>query len=78
MPFGGLQLQMLRRISQIYDVKFSDNSGKAIIASMAGSMIPATSGIGAASMLKTRAGLRNARGRLCDADAFSRSHLRNR
>ena len=50
---GGLQLQMLRRISQIYDVKFSDNSGKAIIASTAGSIIPATSGIGAASMLKT-------------------------
>jgi len=50
---GGLQLQMLRRISQIYDIKFSENSGKAIIASLAGSMIPATSGIGAASMLKT-------------------------
>ena len=50
---GGLQLQMLRRLSQIYDVPFSDNSGKAVIASLAGAMIPATSGIGAASMLKT-------------------------
>ncbi len=50
---GGLQLQMLRRISQIYDIGFSENSGKALIASLAGSMIPATSGIGAASMLKT-------------------------
>lgn len=49
---GGLQIQMLRRISQIYDVKFSENSGKAIIASLAGSLIPATSGIGAASLLK--------------------------
>jgi len=49
---GGLQLQMLRRISQIYDVAFSENSGKALIASTAGSMIPATSGIGAASVLK--------------------------
>jgi uncharacterized protein (DUF697 family) len=49
---GGLQLQMLRRISQLYDVAFSENSGKALIASVAGSMIPATSGIGAASMLK--------------------------
>jgi uncharacterized protein (DUF697 family) len=49
---GGLQLQMLRRISQIYDVSFSKNSGKALIASTAGSMIPATSGIGAASVLK--------------------------
>jgi uncharacterized protein (DUF697 family) len=50
---GGLQLQMLRRLSQIYDKPFSDNSGKAVIASLAGSMIPATSGIGAASVLKT-------------------------
>jgi uncharacterized protein (DUF697 family) len=49
---GGLQLQMLRRLSQIYDVPFSDNRGKALIASLAGAMIPATSGIGAASVLK--------------------------
>jgi uncharacterized protein (DUF697 family) len=49
---GGLQLQMLRRLSQIYEVAFSENSGKALIASTAGSMIPATSGIGAASVLK--------------------------
>jgi uncharacterized protein (DUF697 family) len=49
---GGLQLQMLRRLSQIYDVSFSENTGKALIASLAGSMIPATSGIGAASVLK--------------------------
>jgi len=49
---GGLQIQMLRRISQIYDVAFSENRGKALIASIAGSMIPATSGIGAASVLK--------------------------
>jgi uncharacterized protein (DUF697 family) len=49
---GGLQLQMLRRLSQIYDVPFSENRGKALIASLAGSMIPATSGIGAASALK--------------------------
>jgi uncharacterized protein (DUF697 family) len=49
---GGLQIQMLRRISQIYGVPFSENRGKALIASLAGSMIPATSGIGAASMLK--------------------------
>jgi uncharacterized protein (DUF697 family) len=49
---GGLQIQLLRRLSQIYDVPFSDNRGKALIASLAGSMIPATSGIGAASALK--------------------------
>jgi uncharacterized protein (DUF697 family) len=49
---AGLQVQMLRRLSQIYDVPFSENSGKAVIAALAGTMIPATSGIGAASLLK--------------------------
>jgi uncharacterized protein (DUF697 family) len=49
---GGLQLQMLRRLSQIYDIPFSENSGKALIASLAGAMIPASSGVGAASVLK--------------------------
>ena len=43
---------MLRRLSQIYDVDFSENRGKALIAALAGSMIPATSGMGAASALK--------------------------
>ena len=50
---GGLQIQMVRRVSQIYDVEFSENRGKALIASLVGSLIPATSGVGAASMLKT-------------------------
>jgi uncharacterized protein (DUF697 family) len=49
---GGVQVQMLRRISQIYDVPFHDNRGKALVAAIAGSMIPATSGIGAASAVK--------------------------
>jgi uncharacterized protein (DUF697 family) len=49
---GGLQVQMLRRLSQIYDVEFSENRGKSLIAALAGSMIPATSGMGAASALK--------------------------
>ena len=50
---GGLQLQLLRRLSQIYGVPFAENRGKALIASLAGAMIPATSGIGAASLLKS-------------------------
>ncbi len=50
---GGLQLQLLRRLSQIYGVPFSENRGKALLASLAGAMIPATSGIGAASLLKS-------------------------
>ncbi len=49
---GGIQLQMLRRLSQIYNVPFSENGGKAFLASLAGTAIPASSGIGAASVLK--------------------------
>jgi uncharacterized protein (DUF697 family) len=49
---GGLQLQMLRRISQIYGVPFFENRGKALLASLAGALIPASSGMGAASALK--------------------------
>ena len=49
---GGVQLQMLRRLSQIYDVPFSANRGKALLASLAGAAVPATSAFGAASALK--------------------------
>jgi uncharacterized membrane protein HdeD (DUF308 family)/uncharacterized protein (DUF697 family) len=50
---GGLQLQMLRRLSQIYGVPFAVNRGKAVIASLAGSLIPATSVVGTFSMVKS-------------------------
>ena len=50
---GSVQVLMLRRISQIYGVPFSANRGKALIASLAGSMIPASSGMGAASITKS-------------------------
>jgi uncharacterized protein (DUF697 family) len=36
----------------MYNVEFSENRGKALIAALAGTMIPATSGMGAASALK--------------------------
>ena len=39
---GGVQLQMLRRLSEIYGVPFSENRGKSIIASLAGAVIPAS------------------------------------
>ena len=50
---GSVQVLMLRRISQIYGVPFSANRGKALIASLAGSVIPASSGLGAASITKS-------------------------
>lgn len=58
MPFvdavavGGVQIQMLRRLSQVFDVPFPENRGKAFIATLLGSTIPASSGIGAASLMK--------------------------
>lgn len=58
MPFldlavvGGMQIEMIRRIAKIYGVPFSETRGKALLASIAGAMIPGSSGIGVASMVK--------------------------
>jgi uncharacterized protein (DUF697 family) len=49
---GGVQIAMLRRLSHIYNVPFSKNLGRALIAGIAGAMIPASSVIGAASVVK--------------------------
>jgi uncharacterized protein (DUF697 family) len=49
---GGVQVQMLRKLSEIYGVPFSENLGKSVIASLAGSLIPASSGLGIASAMK--------------------------
>jgi len=53
---GGLQLQMLRRISEVYGIPFSSNRGKSIIASLAGALIPAstatTTAMGVGSLMK--------------------------
>jgi uncharacterized protein (DUF697 family) len=58
---GGVQLQMLRRLSEIYGVPFSDNRGKSIIASLAGSVLPAstatTTAMGVSSVLKSIPGV---------------------
>jgi len=50
---AGLQIQMLRRLSQVYDIPFSRHRGKALLAGFAGTMIPASTGIGMASMIKS-------------------------
>jgi uncharacterized protein (DUF697 family) len=39
---GGVQLQMLRKLSEIYGVPFTDNRGKSVIASLAGAIISAS------------------------------------
>ena len=49
---GGVQMQMLRRILAVYEIPFSENLGKAFIASTVGSLVPASSVVGAASVIK--------------------------
>lgn len=49
---AAVQLQMLRRLAEIYEVRFSENLGKSVLASLAGTIVPATSGIGLASVAK--------------------------
>jgi uncharacterized protein (DUF697 family) len=49
---GALQLQMLHRLSQIYNVPFAENRGKALITALMGTAIPTSSGLGAAEVLK--------------------------
>jgi uncharacterized protein (DUF697 family) len=38
---GALQLQMLRRLAEIYDIPFSEHLGKSVLASTISSIIPA-------------------------------------
>lgn len=57
---AGLQIQMLRRLSEIYDVPFSENRGKSIVASIVGSIVPASTTattVGLASALKSFPGV---------------------
>ena len=58
---GGVQVQMLRRLSEIYGVPFSENRGKSIIASLAGALIPASgatsTAMGVGSLLKGLPGI---------------------
>lgn len=49
---GGVQLQMLRRLAEIYGVPFSENIGKSVIASLAGAIIPKTIAYTAGSLAK--------------------------
>jgi uncharacterized protein (DUF697 family) len=58
---GGVQLQMLRRLSEIYGVPFSENMGKSVLASLAGAVIPAstatTTAMGIGSVAKGMPGI---------------------
>ena len=54
---GGVQLYMLRKLSEIYDVPFSENRGKAVLSSLIGAIVPATTASAAASFFKFVPGL---------------------
>jgi uncharacterized protein (DUF697 family) len=58
---GGVQIQMLRKLSEVYGVPFSENMGKSVLAGLAGSLIPAstatTTAMGVGSMLKGLPGI---------------------
>jgi uncharacterized protein (DUF697 family) len=49
---GGIQLQMLRKLTEIYGVPFSENMGKSVIASTIASILPVPAAAGLASALK--------------------------
>jgi uncharacterized protein (DUF697 family) len=51
---GGVQFYMLRRLSEIYGVPFTDNRGKSILASVAGAVIPASA---STSVMKSLPGI---------------------
>src|SRR5262245_28385989 len=65
---GGVQLHMLRRLSEIYGVPFSENRGKSVLASVAGAVIPAstatTTAMGVGSFMKGLPGIGTAIGAL--------------
>ena len=48
----GVQLHMLRRLSEIYGVPFSENRGKSILTSLAGAMSAATAATTMTSLMK--------------------------
>ena len=54
---GGVQLYMLRRLSEIYEIPFSENRGKSILTSLAGAIAPASVATATGSFLKGLPGI---------------------
>jgi uncharacterized protein (DUF697 family) len=54
---GGVQLYMLRRLSEIYEIPFSENRGKSILTSLAGAIAPASLATATGSFLKGLPGI---------------------
>src|SRR3974390_2067933 len=49
---GGVQLYMLRRLSEIYGVPFSKNVGKSVLSSIVGALVPENASLAALSVVK--------------------------
>jgi uncharacterized protein (DUF697 family) len=49
---GGVQLYMLRRLSDIYGVPFSKNLGKSVLSSVIGALVPENASMAALSIIK--------------------------
>jgi len=58
---AGVQLQMLRKLSEIYGVPFVDNRGKSVITSLVGAIVPhstaVTAGMTFGSLIKSIPGI---------------------
>jgi len=54
---GGVQFYMLRRLSEIYEIPFSENRGKSIVTSLAGAMAPASLATATGSLIKGLPGI---------------------
>jgi uncharacterized protein (DUF697 family) len=61
---GGVQLHMLRRLSEIYGIPFSENWGKSIVTSLAGAIAPASVATATGSLMKGLPGIGTAIGAL--------------
>jgi uncharacterized protein (DUF697 family) len=61
---GGVQLHMLRRLSEIYAIPFSENRGKSIVTSLAGAIAPASVATAGGSLIKGLPGIGTAIGAL--------------
>jgi uncharacterized protein (DUF697 family) len=48
----GIQLKMLHSLTKVYNIEFSENVGKSLIASLLGGILPTTAGISLASAAK--------------------------
>jgi uncharacterized protein (DUF697 family) len=54
---GGVQFYMLRRLSEIYEIPFSENRGKSVVTSLAGAMAPASLATATGSLIKGLPGI---------------------